>query len=110
MFYFEKLPDYLSYICLWLTIDIFYLENTMVFMLVICSFVVFIRHTLKANPWNYCLALKQSVAQKRLGTACLEHHLWVKKERNKQLQETQSNRYYQLSGFSVGLKSDPVLT
>lgn len=50
MFYFEKLPDYLSYICLWLTIDIFYLENTMVFMLVICSFVIFIRHTLKANP------------------------------------------------------------
>lgn len=41
-------------------------------MLVVSFYlVVIIRHTSKASPWKYCLTLKRSVAQKRLGTTAV---------------------------------------
>lgn len=57
MFYFEKFPVSLHYI--WFTID-------WVFIIIFRkhhlshSFVAFIHHTLKAEPWNYCLILNWS--------------------------------------------------
>lgn len=51
MFYFDKLPDSLRYIRLWLTIEaglLLYLENSTVFMPLISGSLVFTRHIL--NP------------------------------------------------------------
>lgn len=38
-----------------------------------CSFVVFLRHTVKGSPWNYRVTLNRSVVRKRLGTTDLTH-------------------------------------
>lgn len=75
MFYFERLPDSLCYIHLWLSIDILlylsiYLENTTVFItLIVRSFVVFVCCNLTSGPWNYCVTQTGPWRKKRLGAA-----------------------------------------
>lgn len=60
MFHFEKLPDFLRYICPWLTSDTYLLclENTTVLVTAPShSFLVLIRHVSTSGPWKCCLTL-----------------------------------------------------
>lgn len=54
---------------------IFYALHLFLMPVVSFYFVIFIPHTLKADPWKYYLTWNRSMVQKRLETAALYFHL-----------------------------------